>query len=156
MIHVNVVSALIIRDRRILLQQRSPSRDYPFQWECPGGKVEPSDESHRHAIARELEEEVGLQKSSIPGLVLVDPDPLYKFHWPVGDIRPDSSYDLEFYRVRPPAGWQPQMLDAVGLGWFVVEEAWSLPMIPGNRRLWEELDHLVHTNPLWAEIWGEP
>ena len=55
-----VVAAVIERDGRILICQRSRDDSHPLKWEFPGGKVEPG-ESPRAALERELEEELAIQ-----------------------------------------------------------------------------------------------
>lgn len=54
-----VVAALIIREEKILICQRTEDQAMPFKWEFPGGKVEP-DEDLRDALRRELDEELGI------------------------------------------------------------------------------------------------
>jgi 8-oxo-dGTP diphosphatase len=54
-----VVAALIIRDNKILVCQRTEEQTMPLKWEFPGGKVE-RDEDLRDALRRELEEELGI------------------------------------------------------------------------------------------------
>ena len=55
-----VVAAVIERaDRRILIGQRRRDDSSPLKWEFPGGKVRPG-ESPEAALARELEEELGV------------------------------------------------------------------------------------------------
>jgi 8-oxo-dGTP diphosphatase len=56
---VQVVAAIIERRGRILICRRKPEQSHPLQWEFPGGKVEPG-ETPEHALARELEEELGI------------------------------------------------------------------------------------------------
>jgi 8-oxo-dGTP diphosphatase len=55
-----VVAALIIRDSKILVCQRTRHQTLPLKWEFPGGKIE-SDESPEAALRRELEEELGIE-----------------------------------------------------------------------------------------------
>lgn len=55
-----VVAALIVRDDKILICQRTKHQPMPLQWEFPGGKIEPREESVA-ALIRELEEELGIQ-----------------------------------------------------------------------------------------------
>lgn len=55
-----VVAAVIEAESRILVCQRRRDDRFPLLWEFPGGKVEP-DETPQQALARELEEELGVQ-----------------------------------------------------------------------------------------------
>jgi len=54
-----VVAALIIRDNKILICQRTEDQVMPLKWEFPGGKVE-RDEDLKDALRRELDEELGI------------------------------------------------------------------------------------------------
>jgi len=55
-----VVAAIIERNGRILICQRTPEQAHPLKWEFPGGKVE-AGENPRDALARELGEELAIQ-----------------------------------------------------------------------------------------------
>jgi 8-oxo-dGTP diphosphatase len=55
-----VVAALIRREDELLICQRAANKPMPLKWEFPGGKVEPGEEL-RAALARELEEELGIR-----------------------------------------------------------------------------------------------
>jgi len=55
--------SILLRDRlgRSLLQMRDGAAvNGPLAWSFWGGAVEPEDADHRHAAARELEEELGI------------------------------------------------------------------------------------------------
>src|SRR5687768_7731541 len=54
-----VVAALLFREGRLLICQRTAFGDFPNQWEFPGGKVEPG-EKPEAALRRELQEELGI------------------------------------------------------------------------------------------------
>ena len=54
-----VVAALILRDGKILICQRTKHQPMPLKWEFPGGKIEEG-EQPRDALRRELEEEIGI------------------------------------------------------------------------------------------------
>ncbi len=55
-----VVVALILRGRQVLICQRRPDQPMALKWEFPGGKMEPG-ESAEEALARELDEELGIR-----------------------------------------------------------------------------------------------
>ena len=57
---LDVVAAIIERDGKILLAQRSAHADQAGLWEFAGGKVEPG-ETQPQALARELREELGIE-----------------------------------------------------------------------------------------------
>lgn len=54
-----VVAALIVREGKILVCQRTRHQTMPLKWEFPGGKIEEG-EQPRDALVRELEEELGI------------------------------------------------------------------------------------------------
>jgi 8-oxo-dGTP diphosphatase len=54
-----VAVALILRGREVLICQRRPDQPMALKWEFPGGKMEPG-ESAEQALARELDEELGI------------------------------------------------------------------------------------------------
>ncbi len=56
---IRVVGAMIEKDGRYLITQRSPKASFPLLWEFPGGRVEPG-ETDQAALARELREEMGI------------------------------------------------------------------------------------------------
>ena len=54
-----VTCAIIIRERKILICQRSSTMSLPLKWEFPGGKVERG-EDEETTIVREISEELHL------------------------------------------------------------------------------------------------
>ncbi|HUA15169.1 MAG TPA: (deoxy)nucleoside triphosphate pyrophosphohydrolase [Verrucomicrobiae bacterium] len=54
-----VVAALITKDGKLLVCQRTRHQTMPLKWEFPGGKIEEK-EQPRDALRRELEEELGI------------------------------------------------------------------------------------------------
>ena len=60
---LQVVAAIIEREGKILVGQRTPAQSHPLQWEFPGGKVEPG-ETPAQALCRELEEELAIRRST--------------------------------------------------------------------------------------------
>lgn len=56
-----IVTAALVRERRVLLVHRSPTRRaYPGVWDLPGGHIERG-ETELDALMRELHEELGVQ-----------------------------------------------------------------------------------------------
>jgi 8-oxo-dGTP diphosphatase len=54
-----VVAAVIEKDAKVLVCQRTRHQTMPLKWEFPGGKIEEG-EQPRDALRRELEEELGI------------------------------------------------------------------------------------------------
>ena len=54
-----VVAALIWKDGKLLVCQRTRHQPMPLKWEFPGGKIEDG-EQPRDALRRELDEELGI------------------------------------------------------------------------------------------------
>ena len=54
-----VVAALIFKDGKVLVCQRTRHQTMPLKWEFPGGKVEEGEQA-RDALRRELDEELGI------------------------------------------------------------------------------------------------
>jgi 8-oxo-dGTP diphosphatase len=72
-----VVGAVLVSGGRVLLCHRSRDREwFPDVWDLPGGHVDHS-ESPAEALARELDEELGIRiepPSTPPDALLVGPD----------------------------------------------------------------------------------
>lgn len=102
---IRVVAAVIEHDGRYLITQRNATAVLPLLWEFPGGKVEP-DEDPKHAVARELREELGIDVE-------------------VGDILevtfhryPEKSVLLLFYEATlHPLSPEPRPIDVADLVW---------------------------------------
>ena len=54
-----VVAGFIVQNGKVLICQRTKYQPMPLKWEFPGGKIEEG-EQPRHALHRELEEELGI------------------------------------------------------------------------------------------------
>ncbi len=57
-----VVAAVIEKNGKVLVCQRTRHQTMPLKWEFPGGKIEEG-EQPRDALRRELEEELGIHAS---------------------------------------------------------------------------------------------
>jgi 8-oxo-dGTP diphosphatase len=56
---INVTCAIIVKDGKILVAQRSERMKLPLKWEFPGGKLE-ENESEIDCIKREVKEEINI------------------------------------------------------------------------------------------------
>ena len=56
----DVTCAIILKDDKILVTQRSEKMSLPLKWEFPGGKVE-NDETAENCILREVKEELNIK-----------------------------------------------------------------------------------------------
>ena len=64
-----VVAALIEADGKLLVCQRRRTDSFGLMWEFPGGKLEPG-ETPAQALARELQEELGVEAKIGPEMFL--------------------------------------------------------------------------------------
>jgi 8-oxo-dGTP diphosphatase len=83
-----VVAALIVRDGRILVCQRTKHQPMALKWEFPGGKVEEGEEP-RDALRRELQEELGIDAEIGDEVARL-----------IHTYRNGSSIELRFFLVR--------------------------------------------------------
>jgi 8-oxo-dGTP diphosphatase len=127
MLH-EVVGAMLIRSGRVLLGQRSASREfYPGVWDVFGGHREPG-EGLEETLVRELQEELGITPTQWSYL---------------GTITIPASADeliLHLYRVTAWEGMPQnrQLEEHSTIGWFSLAEAVQLPLAdPGYRELFE-------------------
>ena len=116
---LQVVAAIIERDGRILIGQRRPDQKHPLQWEFPGGKVE-AGETPEQALARELEEELGIQAT---GQEIAR----YKHAYPGKD-----PIELVFLRVRDFEG-EPRNLIFHELRWEPARRLAEFDFLEGDR-----------------------
>jgi len=87
-----VVAALIFRDEKILVCQRTRHQTMPLKWEFPGGKIEPG-EQPRDALRRELDEELGIDATIGEEVARIR-----------HDYRNGAAVELRFYAVREYKG----------------------------------------------------
>lgn len=87
-----VVAALIVRNGKILICQRTRHQPMPLKWEFPGGKIEP-EEQPKEALYRELEEELGILATVGAKVATV------QHHYPSG-----NAVELHFYLVQEYEG----------------------------------------------------
>lgn len=105
----------------MLLAQRPGGRDHAGLWEFPGGKREPG-EGRCEALARELEEELGL--------TLLRAAPLVGFEY----AYPTRRVALDFWQVTDWSG-SPVAREGQAWAWLAPETLMDLPLLAANRRL---------------------
>jgi 8-oxo-dGTP diphosphatase len=116
---VHVVAGVMLDARgRVLLARRTEGRDLAGLWEFPGGKVDPG-ETPLQALARELEEELGIHVQAAEPLIAVPQQ--YR----------DKRILLDVYRVRY-AG-KPHDREQQALAWAPPEKLRTYPMPPADR-----------------------
>lgn len=118
-IPLDVVAAVIVRpDGRFLLAQRPHGKVYAGYWEFPGGKVEPG-ESLRHALRRELHEELGIEvELAYPWITRV-------YTYPHATVR------LHFHRVTRWSG-NLHAYEHQAMSWESAETVGVSPLLPAN------------------------
>jgi 8-oxo-dGTP diphosphatase len=87
-----VAAALIVRGDEILIGQRRPNQPMALKWEFPGGKIE-AGESPQQALARELDEELGITATIGPAVTRIR-----------HNYRHGGAVDLQFFAVREFTG----------------------------------------------------
>ena len=87
-----VVAALIFKDEKILVCQRTRHQTMPLKWEFPGGKIEEG-EQPRDALHRELEEELGIDATIGDEVARIR-----------HDYKSGAAVELRFYTVREYKG----------------------------------------------------
>lgn len=115
---IDVVAAVICdRKGRYLVGRRPADKRHGGMWEFPGGKVDDG-ETHQEAMARELEEELGL------ALVRMDPETLFE------RMDPGSRFRIVFYRVEVEGA--PEALEHTALLWGTVETLGAMELAPSD------------------------
>ncbi|MGA9668532.1 MAG: (deoxy)nucleoside triphosphate pyrophosphohydrolase [Terracidiphilus sp.] len=87
-----VAAALIVREGQVLIGQRRPDQPMAMQWEFPGGKIE-AGESPEQALARELDEELGITATIGPRITRIR-----------HNYRHGGAVDLQFFAVHEFSG----------------------------------------------------
>ncbi len=126
---IEVVSAAIVADKRLLLAQRASKASYAWKFHTPGGYVEPVDNGcHYAALARKLPQELAIDLVSKPRSVVY-----------VHDIRSTRTggmlrvycYEL---RIEDVSGaMQARCLDkTIGVAWFSRSDLAALDLAPAD------------------------
>ena len=116
---IEVAAAVIERpDGTFLMASRPAGKVYAGWWEFPGGKVEPG-EAPRHALERELREELGITvRRAYPWLTC-------DYDYAHARVR------LYFFRVTDWSG-EPHPHEGQGMAWVHAERPGVEPILPAN------------------------
>lgn len=116
---IEVVAGVLMRaDGSYMLGSRPAGKPYAGYWEFPGGKVEPG-ESFEAALARELEEEMGIRMTRASYWMTRE------HHYEHASVR------LRFFRVWSWNG-EPRPLEGQAFAWVTPGTAAPEPMLPAN------------------------
>lgn len=118
---LQVVAALLRREGKVLICRRTPRQAHPLKWEFPGGKVEPG-ETPSQALARELEEELGI------GHARGDEIDRYQFEYPT-----KPPIELIFFRVDVFEG-EPRNLVFHEMQWVAPDTLEQFDFLEGDRK----------------------
>jgi mutator protein MutT len=106
-----IVAAVLVRDGRVLLCHRSPTREwFPDVWDFPGGHVETNEEP-TDALRRELLEELSIDIGSVdqePALHVSDPATgldltiwaVTNWHGSVQNVQSNEHDDLDWFTAQ--------------------------------------------------------
>lgn len=122
---IPVVAGFIHKDGKILVGQRPENNSLAGQWEFPGGKIE-SGETPEEALARELDEELGIQAQ-------------------VGDLKLACTHSygdvgilILFYEIRYWTS-EPKAKHHMMLEWIYPEELKSRNIPEANRKILDRI-----------------
>lgn len=121
-----VAAALILRGGEVLICQRRPDQPMALQWEFPGGKIEPG-ESAEQALARELDEELGIRATIGPLVTRIR-----------HNYRHGGAVDLQFFVVREFAGELDNRIFSQVI-WTPLEKLPEYDFLPADRGLIRDL-----------------
>lgn len=122
---IEVVAAIIVKDDKIYATQRGYGI-YKDKWEFPGGKIEPG-ETHEHALAREIKEELDTDIR-------------------VGDYICTVEYDYpEFYLTMhcflcDIISGELTLLEHEDAEWLGKDDIWSVDWLPADIEVIKELE----------------
>lgn len=121
-----VVAALILRGDQVLICQRRPDQPMALKWEFPGGKIEPG-EGPEQALARELEEELGIHAEISSRVTRTR-----------HTYRSGGAVDLQFFAVNEFAG-EVQNRIFHDLRWVSLRDLTAYDFLAADRNLIRDL-----------------
>lgn len=143
-IYRDIVCALIISaDQKVLMgkKDRSSGGVYPDCWQIPGGGVEEHEEKIT-ALRRELQEEVGLNLSGYPVVLLSDDDSARAPKKLANGEEVICFMNFFVYRVPIPASAAEISLkkgpEFAEIAWYTRDQIERLTLVPAGVRLFEK------------------
>ncbi|MGQ0842450.1 (deoxy)nucleoside triphosphate pyrophosphohydrolase [Actinokineospora sp.] len=125
-----VVGAAIVRDGRVLVQQRAYPAEVAGMWELPGGRVEVG-ESDVDAVARECREELGVE---VVATTMTGPDVALR-----------NDLVLRVYAARMARG-EPRAHDHQAVRWLTEDALHTVPWLPADRVLLPAIARLLRAD----------
>ena len=123
---ISVIAGLIVRNKRVLICQRSENTAVGLKWEFPGGKIE-NRENETDALRRELKEELAIEireSEFFSG---------YTYSYEDG-----PTVFLRFHRVKSFEG-DPQNIVFEQISWVEIDDLIKFDFLEGDRRLIMEI-----------------
>jgi 8-oxo-dGTP diphosphatase len=114
---------------RVLIAERVGGGPFQGMWEFPGGKIG-AGESAVQALARELEEELGIEVVAAEHFMHLDHD------------YPDRSVAIDFFLVTEWKG-EPAGRDGQTLNWVQAESLADQGLLPADVPVIEALQHMA-------------
>lgn len=123
---IDVVGAIIIKDKKILCCQRGPGRALANLWEFPGGKIE-ENETRVQALKRELREELKITVSMVEEIF-----DFTRYEYDFGFV------NLTTFICYLESG-EPQLTEHLQVKWLLPQELDSLEWAPADIPIVEKL-----------------
>jgi 8-oxo-dGTP diphosphatase len=123
-----VVAGALMANGAVLVAQRDRPPELAGRWELPGGKVR-AGETDAAALARELEEELGIDVSVGPRLG--------------DDVALSNTMTLRAYQVTQTCGRIAHPHDHRALRWAVIGELADIDWVPADQAWLPDLTRLL-------------
>lgn len=122
---IQVAVGILTQGDKLLIGERPLSKPYSGYWEFPGGKIE-ANETGQQALARELQEEIGITVSVC-----------HLWH-ELTFTYPERTVHLELWHV-PQFSGVPNGLEQQKLAWVTLDEMASMNVLPAMIPIIEKL-----------------